>query len=127
VGFMLPMTRDKAIAYWQSVMIAIEEQTRILPAVSDCNGLCGSVQIALETRVNGDHRGELMKLFVHRRARRRGLGKALVTKAESVVRNIGRTSLVMDTRKGSQAEKLCPSLGYVRLGEVPQYARSGDG
>jgi acetyltransferase len=33
----------------------------------------------------------------------------------------------MDTRKGGEAEKLCESLGYVRFGEVPDYARSGDG
>ena len=29
--------------------------------------------------------------------------------------------------KGGEAEKMCESLGYVRYGEVPGYARSGNG
>jgi GNAT superfamily N-acetyltransferase len=85
------------------------------------------VQLGLEMRVNGNHRAELMKLFVHRRARRRGLARALIAEGEATARRIGRTLLVMDTRKGGEAEKLCASLGYVRFGEVPGYARSGDG
>jgi hypothetical protein len=47
--------------------------------------------------------------------------------AESTARALGRSLLVMDTRQGGEAEKLCESLGYVRYGEVPGYARSGDG
>ena len=78
-------------------------------------------------RENGNHRAEVMKLFVHRRARRRGLAKALLADVEAKSRQLGRTLLLMDTRKGSEAESFCESLGYVRLGEVPNYARSGDG
>jgi len=68
-----------------------------------------------------------MKLFVHRRARRRGLAKALMAEAESAALRSARTLLVMDTRKGGEAEKMCEALGYVRFGEVPGYARSADG
>ena len=39
----------------------------------------------------------------------------------------GITLLLMDTRKGGEAERLCVSLGYSRWGEVPEYALSGDG
>jgi len=46
---------------------------------------------------------------------------------ESTARRLGRTLLLMDTRKGGDAEKMCESLGYVRYGEVPGYARSGNG
>jgi hypothetical protein len=42
-------------------------------------------------------------------------------------RRLSRTLLVMDTRKGGEAEKLCESLGYIRYGEVPGYARSANG
>ena len=81
----------------------------------------------LEMRPNGNHRAEAMKLFVHRRARRRGVAKALMAELEATARRLGRTLLVMDTRKGGEAEKMCESLGYVRFGEVPNYARSADG
>jgi GNAT superfamily N-acetyltransferase len=91
------------------------------------NIIQGSVQLDLETRTNGSHRAEAVKLFVHRRARRRGLAKALMSELEAVARRLGRTLLVMDTRKGGEAEKMCESLGYVRYGEVPNYARSADG
>ena len=69
----------------------------------------------------------MIKLFVHRRTRRRGLAKALMLEVESTARRLGRTLLLMDTRKGGEAEKMCESLGYVRYGEIPKYARSGDG
>ncbi len=99
----------------------------MLLAAIDQELVQGSVQLGLEMRANGNHRAELMKLFVHRRARRRGLAKRLMAEAEAQAGRIGRTLLVMDTRLGGEAEKLCESLGYVRYGEVPAYARSGNG
>jgi acetyltransferase len=127
VGFMPPLGEPEARTYWRSVMNAMQEGSRILLVAMHENIIQGSVQIGLEMRVNGNHRAEVMKLFVHRRARRRGLAKALMLQAESTARALGRSLLVMDTRQGGEAEKLCVSLGYVRYGEVPGYARSGDG
>jgi acetyltransferase len=59
----------------------------------------------LETRANGNHRAEATKLFVHRRARRCGLARALMAEVERTARLLGRTLLVMDTRKGGEAER----------------------
>jgi GNAT superfamily N-acetyltransferase len=87
----------------------------------------GSIQIDLEPRANGAHRAEVIKLFVHRRARRRGLARALMLEVQSTARRLGRTLLLMDTRSGSEAETLCQSLGYIRYGVVPAYARSPNG
>ena len=101
--------------------------SRVLLAAMENERVEGSVQLALEMRANGNHRAEVMKLFVHRRARRRGLAKWLMREVEAAASRLGRTLLVMDTRKGGEAEKLCESLGYVRYGEVPDYARSGNG
>jgi acetyltransferase len=127
VGFMPPLSRDDAVAYWRGVIDAMREGSRILLAGLDGDRVDGSVQLALETRANGNHRAELIKLFVHRRARRRGLGKALMAAAESGARQMGRTLLVLDTRKGGEAERLFESIGWQRAGEIPEYARSGDG
>jgi acetyltransferase len=127
VGFMPPLGIDEASSYWSGVASAMREGSRILLAVFDEGLLQGSVQLALEMRPNGHHRAEVMKLFVHRRARRRGLAKSLMAAAESAARQNGRTLLLMDTRIGGEAEKLCLQLGYVKFGEVPEYARSSDG
>lgn len=127
IGFMPPLSPEDAQSYWRSVVAAMREKRRILLAAMDGDLLQGSVQLDLEMRVNGNHRAEAMKLFVHRRARRRGLARSLMTAVEATARRIGRTLLMMDTRKGGEAEKLCRSLGYVCFGEVPAYARSSDG
>lgn len=127
VGFMPPLTESEALHYWRGVIAAMREGSRILLVAEDGGLIQGSVQIGLEMRANGNHRAEAMKLFVHRRARRRGLARALMSEVEGTARRIGRTLLLMDTRKGGEAEKMCEALGYVRFGEVPDYARSTDG
>ncbi|HKW98242.1 MAG TPA: GNAT family N-acetyltransferase [Bryobacteraceae bacterium] len=127
IGFMPPLGRAKALNYWEDVFAAMRDGRRVLLAALDDGVIQGSVQLDLETRANGNHRAEAMKLFVHTSARRRGLAKALMLELEATARRLGRTLLVMDTRKGGEAEKLCEALGYVRFGEVPGYARSSNG
>jgi ribosomal protein S18 acetylase RimI-like enzyme len=127
IGFMPPIHRAEAFSYWQDVIGAMRSGRRALLVAMDGDLIQGSVQLDLEPRANGNHRAEAIKLFVHRRARRLGLAKVLMTEVESTARRLGRTLLLMDTRKGGEAEKMCESLGYTRYGEVPKYARSGDG
>jgi len=127
VGFMAPLSEAEALDYWRGVIDALRDKRRVLLAALDGQVVQGSAQLDLEMRPNGTHRAEAMKLFVHRRARRRGLAKALMFELESAARRLGRTLLIMDTRKGGEAETMCESLGYVRYGEVPNYARSRNG
>jgi GNAT superfamily N-acetyltransferase len=127
VGFMPPLGEAEAHEYWSSVIAAMRDGSRVLLVALDDGLIQGSVQLALEMRANGGHRAEVMKLFVHRRARRRGLAKALMAEAESTARKLGRTLLIMDTRQGGDADQLCQLLGYVPFGQVPGYARSADG
>jgi GNAT superfamily N-acetyltransferase len=127
IGFLPPLAREDAQSYWRSVIAAMREGRRILLAAVDGDLVQGSVQLDLEMRVNGNHRAEAMKLFVHRRARRQGLARSMMAEVETAARRIGRTLLIMDTRKGGEAEKMCQALGYVCFGDVPGYARSSDG
>jgi len=127
IGFMPPLEESEALNYWRSVIAAMRDGSRILLVAADGDLIQGSVQIGLEMRANGNHRVEAMKLFVHRRARRQGLARALMAEVESTARNIGRTLLLMDTRTGGEAEKMCEALGYMKFGEVPDYARNADG
>src|SRR5262249_42644142 len=83
VGFMPPLGETEARRYWRGVIQAIREGSRVLLAAFEGQVVQGSVQLALEMRANGSHRAEAMKLFVHRRARRQGLAKALMAELEA--------------------------------------------
>jgi len=127
IGFMPPLAEADALAYWHDVIAALRDGSRILLVAAEAGVIQGSVQLGLEKRANGQHRCEAMKLFVHRRARRRGIARELMTEAESAARAAGCTLMLMDTRKGGEADQLCQTLGYEAYGEVPGYARSGNG
>jgi GNAT superfamily N-acetyltransferase len=60
-------------------------------------------------------------MLVHRRARRQGLGAALLRAAEQVARDCGKSLLVLDTAS-SDAERLYVKLGWQRVGVIPGYA-----
>jgi GNAT superfamily N-acetyltransferase len=59
---------------------------------------------------------------VHRRARRRGLGEALMRAAEDLARECGKSLLVLDAVTDGDAARLYERLGWVRVGEVPRFA-----
>lgn len=121
IGFLLPMGADEAEAYWQGVEEALAGPYRILLAASDGEQVLGSVQLDLAAKPNAPHRAEVMKLMVLPAARRQGIGRALMEAIESRAAEIGRTTIILDTREGDPSEQLYQGLGYVRAGIIPQY------
>src|SRR2546423_15433241 len=63
---------------------------------------------------NQPHRAEVAKLLVHRRARRRGIGRALMIALEAEAARAQRPLLTLDTRRGDAAEQLYHALGWTR-------------
>jgi GNAT superfamily N-acetyltransferase len=122
IGFMHPLTRERAIAFWRRVADGVARGERALLVAEDERGICGTVQLLLEMPDNQPHRADLMKMQVHRRARRRGLGEALMRAAESTARECGRTLLVLDAVTDGDAARLYARLGWVRVGDIPDYA-----
>jgi len=127
IGFLPPLERAESDAYWCEVFDDVARGTRILLVAVDDDQAIGSVQLGLATKPNALHRGEVQKLIVHPDARRRGLGRALMERIEEAARRRGRTLLVLDTKRGDDAERLYPSMGWSRSGVIPHYARNGDG
>jgi len=76
---------------------------------------------------NQHHRGDVAKLLVHRRARGRGVGKALMNEVESRARAAGFTLLTLDTKRGDVAEGLYRRSGWTEVGVIPNYALDPDG
>jgi GNAT superfamily N-acetyltransferase len=127
VSFMLPMTRAKAEAFWRHVAASVERGERVVLAAEDASGrIVGTAQIILAQPENQPHRGDLAKMLVHRQARRRGIGAALLAAAERSARSAGKTLLVLDTAS-EDAERLYGRGGWQRCGEVPNYALFPDG
>jgi GNAT superfamily N-acetyltransferase len=122
VGFMLPLARDRATAFWRRVGKAVGANERALLVAEDALGVCGTVQLVLALPENQPHRADLAKMLVHRRVRRQGLGAALMRAAESMARECGRTLLVLDAVTGGDAARLYERLGWVRVGDVPGFA-----
>lgn len=124
IGFMAPLSRARAIAFWQEVMAAAGRGERILLVAEDvsCGEIVGTVQLVLTMPDNQPHRADVAKMQVHRRARRQGVGAALMRAVEAEALAVGRTLLVLDTVTGSDAERLYTRLGWQRCGEIPGYA-----
>lgn len=127
VSFMHPLGRDRARAFWQRIAEDVRAGRRALIVAEDDAGICGTVQLVLDLPENQPHRAELVKMLVHRRARRHGLGATLMRAAESTALECGRTLLVLDTVTDSAGDRLYTRLGWQRLGVVPNYALMPDG
>ncbi len=121
VSFMLPMTREKADAFWRSAAESVARGERIVLAAEDANGIVGTVQVILAQPENQPHRGDVAKMLVHRRARRQGVGAALLAAAERGAREAGKTLLVLDTASGD-AERVYQREGWQLCGTIPDYA-----
>ncbi|MFN8440538.1 MAG: GNAT family N-acetyltransferase [Caldilineaceae bacterium] len=122
VSFMLPMTRSKAENFWRNSAASAERGERQIFAAEDSTGaILGTVTVVLQQPENQPHRGDIAKMLVHREARRRGVGAALLEAAEHSAMNAGKTLLVLDTAS-DDAERLYVRRGWQRCGEIPDYA-----
>jgi GNAT superfamily N-acetyltransferase len=122
VSFMHPLTRERATAFWRRVADGVAAGARALLVAEDAQGLCGTVQLVFDLPENQPHRADLAKMLVHRRARREGLGEALMRAAETTARECGKTLLVLDAVTGGDAARLYERLGWIRVGDIPGYA-----
>jgi GNAT superfamily N-acetyltransferase len=100
LGFLLPLGRAEAESYWGSVVDAVRAKRRFLLVALAQQRVIGSVQLDLETRANGRHRAEIMKLSPHRR---QGVGRKLMSAVLALARDARRSLLLLDMRAGSRA------------------------
>ena len=120
---MLPLARDKAMAFWRGVAAGVESGERLLLVAEDGAGaIVGTVQLILAQPDNQPHRADVAKMLVHRQARRRGVAQALMAAVDAAAREAGKSVLVLDTVTGGDAERLYERAGWQRVGSVPNYA-----
>lgn len=127
IGWLYPLDPKEAHTYWTDVHSQIEAGNKVLLVALQDGVIVGTVQLALEPRENGNHRGEVQKLMVHKDYRRQGIARQLMTRIDQAARDANRSLLVLDVRKGDPAETLYRQMGYTHVGDIPAYARSNDG
>lgn len=127
VNFLPPLAMDIAERYWQRTIGELAIGTCMMLVASQDGSLAGSVQLALATQPNAPHRAEVQKLLVHTRFRKQGIGSQLLAEIEMLTLSNGRNLLVLDTERGSDAERLYRKHGYLEAGVIPKYVIVGDG
>jgi acetyltransferase len=127
VGFVSPVSGEVARQYWHDVIKDLRQDSRVLLVLRTQGRVVGSVQLGLCLRPNGTHRAEVQKLLVHTSARRRGFGRALMAAVEQEARTARRSLLYLDTESHKPAEAMYRQLGWLLVGEIPEFAATPDG
>jgi GNAT superfamily N-acetyltransferase len=127
VSFMSPFSGDEALAFFRKVARSVAAGDTILLVARLDGRVVGTVQLGLDTPPNQPHRADLKKMLVHRSARGRGIGAALMAQVEEEARRLGRWLLVLDTVPGENGYRLYKRAGWTECGTIPNYAMFPDG
>jgi GNAT superfamily N-acetyltransferase len=127
VSFLSPLPPDQAIGFFREVAVSVAAGDTVLLAARLDGRVVGTVQLGLDTPPNQPHRADIKKMLVHRSARGRGIGAALMARVEEEARRRGRWLLVLDTVPGENGHRLYLRAGWQQTGIVPDYALFPDG
>ncbi|MBO4222915.1 GNAT family N-acetyltransferase [Bradyrhizobium neotropicale] len=124
---MAPFSQAGGLAYFRKVADAVASGDTVLLAAKLDGRIVGTVQLGLDTPPNQPHRADLKKMLVHRSARGRGIGAALMAQIEVEAIRRGRWLLVLDTVPGENGYRLYKRAGWTESGIIPNYALFPDG
>jgi GNAT superfamily N-acetyltransferase len=127
VSFMAPFSHEQARDVFEAWAAEVEAGGRLVLAAFVNDYLVGTVQVILALPPNQPHRGEIAKLLVHRSARKRGIARSLMERAEAEARAEGKTLLVLDAVSDGDAARLYERMGWTVVGVVPDFALFPDG
>ncbi|HEY2048890.1 MAG TPA: GNAT family N-acetyltransferase [Caulobacteraceae bacterium] len=122
VHFMDPIPHGAAEAYWRKALEGAAAGDRVVLGAFLETVIAGTVTLFLDTPPNQPFRAEIWKLMVAPVYRGMGLARALMKEAESLALARGRTLLNLDTAVEGGASELYESLGWTRVGVIPDYA-----
>lgn len=122
VSFMHPLGLGQARDFWRAALADVEAGGRIVFGAFDGPRLVGTVTLLLALPPNQPHRGEIAKMMTAVAHRGRGVATALMRAAEAEAVARGRSLLTLDTASEEGAAGLYERLGWVRCGEIPDFA-----
>lgn len=98
VNFLAGFAPEEAAAFWRSQLAGLADGSRHLLVADDGKALIGSVVLSKAPQPNQQHRADVGKMLVLEAARRRGLGRRLLSAVEALAASQGLTLLQLDTR-----------------------------
>ncbi|HBV39355.1 MAG TPA: GNAT family N-acetyltransferase [Erwinia sp.] len=110
--------------FWDEIVTCLASGKKRLLVARRKNEIVGTAIVEFCGKPNGSHRAEIAKLLVHPDARRQGIARELLSRAEQLASEQGKTLLVLDTRSGDAAEQLYLAQGWQICGQIPQFAVS---
>jgi tRNA(adenine34) deaminase len=122
VGFMHPLPRQEALAFWDGALQAAARGERIILCAWRDGQLLGTGSLALVQAPSQPHRAELTKVMTAPAARGSGIGARLVQALEQAARDNGRRLLTLDASLVEGATAFYRRLGYHTAGDIPEYA-----
>ncbi len=126
LGFLALLAEADARTYWEEVLAGLGPKLRMWVAEAD-GQIVGTIQYCPAWEADSRHRAELQKFIVLSAFRGQGLASQLMRTAEDAALADGRTLLTGDTTPGPEAEVIYRHLGWIRVGEVPDFAMSPTG
>jgi GNAT superfamily N-acetyltransferase len=127
VSFMAPFSQADGLQFFRKVAGSVGSGDTVLLVARHDHRIVGTVQLGLDTPPNQPHRADVKKMLVHRSARGRGVGAALMAAVEEEARRRGRWLVVLDTVPGDNGYRLYRRAGWTESGVIPDYAMFPDG
>jgi GNAT superfamily N-acetyltransferase len=126
LSYLPPLAPAVAQSFWKRVSSEVALGRSVLLAAWVDGVLAGCVLLDLDSAQDQPQRADLAKLLVDPAARRQGVARALMQRAEQTARGIGRPCLALETRSGDAMEALVRSLGWQQAGVIPGFLRNAD-
>ncbi len=127
VAFLPPLAPETAHDFWRETARGVAAGRDILLAGWAGGVLAGTVTVIFATAQTQAHRADVRTLLIDPGADRIALAAPLLSRVEIEARRVGRSLLLLETRAGDPAERLCRSGGWREVGRIPGYALRPDG
>ncbi len=123
LGFRAPLPAERARSYWKRVSASVASGATLLLAAWAEGQLAGAVMLDMDMVETQPHRAVLRMLMVHPELRGRGIGRALVQRAEQAAERLGRPVLTAQATR----EDLFTTLGWETAGRIADDTRDAAG
>jgi GNAT superfamily N-acetyltransferase len=127
LGLVDPVDQAGLERAYRELVGALDESGRVVVVAESEGAVVGMAHLAPSGAANATHRAEVQRVAVAGEARGRGVGRALMAAVEDEARTRGLTLLWLTTHDETGAARFYETIGYARLGVMPNYSRRPDG